>query len=375
MKLLPKCPRLLPKNEEDGWFPYVTLIYFGFFFIDPILSHAGWKKWLATALGTAIFLVFYFLYYWLKGFWQRLDLAGIVILGLAYAPFHTGAATFFIYASALAPFAVQTQAAGFGVLGGLAAIVSLEFWLLHLSWNYWFWACPFALVIGAGNVFFAARNRINDRLKVAQGEVEHLAKVAERERIARDLHDVLGHTLSVIILKSELAGKLIDRDPVRAKAEIADVEQTSRAALAEVRSTIRGYRAHSLDAELRQAKATLETAGLSVKAESTVVNLTPAQESVVALVVREAVTNVVRHAQAQTCVLRLALSNGNCLLEIEDDGCGGSSAEGNGLRGMRERIEALGGTLQRETMAGTHLTIRFPLASHEDIKKKTNGTH
>ena len=205
---------------------------------------------------------------------------------------------------------------------------------------------------------------------MAKEEIEHLAKVAERERIARDLHDVLGHTLSVIILKSELAGKLIDRDPQRAKAEIADVERTSREALSEVRSTIRGYRAHNLDAELAQAKATLETAGVSVKTESAEIALTPAQESVVALIVREAVTNVVRHAQARNCSLRLAPLNGRCLLEVQDDGRGGSQDEGNGLRGMRERIEALGGTLKRETGGGTRLSIQFPLTP-----AKANGSH
>jgi two-component system, NarL family, sensor histidine kinase DesK len=197
-------------------------------------------------------------------------------------------------------------------------------------------------LIGAGNIFFAQRNRANRKLRLAHEEIEHLAKVAERERIARDLHDVLGHTLSVIILKAELAGKLIDLDPERAKAEIGDVERTSRAALADVRSTIRGYRSHSLEEELKQAKATLETAGVAVKSEEGTVGLTPAQESVVALLVREAVTNVVRHAHARNCQLRLAPMNGNCLLEIEDDGRGGLETEGNGLRGMRERVQALG---------------------------------
>jgi two-component system sensor histidine kinase DesK len=100
------------------------------------------------------------------------------------------------------------------------------------------------------------------------------------------------------------------------------------------------------------------------------VPLTPVQESVVALVVREALTNVVRHAEARNCELRLSPSNGNCLLEIRDDGRGGDQVEGNGLRGMRERIEALGGTLVRETRAGTKLLIQFPLSS-----SKANGAH
>jgi two-component system sensor histidine kinase DesK len=216
------------------------------------------------------------------------------------------------------------------------------------------------MVVGCSNIYFAQRERINNRLQKAQEEIEHLAKVAERERIARDLHDVLGHTLSVIILKSELARKLVDHDPARAKAEIADVEQTSREALAEVRSTIRGYRDHSLEAELKKAKATLETAGVTVKSESQEVRLSPAQESVVALVVREAVTNVVRHAQARNCHLQVMPVNGNCRLEIQDDGRGGGG-EGNGLRGMRERIEALGGTFERDNTVGTKLSIQFPL--------------
>ena len=177
------------------------------------------------------------------------------------------------------------------------------------------------------------------------------------------MHDILGHTLSVIVLKSELAGKLVDRDPERAKAEIADVEQTSREALAEVRNTIRGYRAFNLETEMKQARAALETAGVNVNSESSPIPLTPTQESVVALVVREAVTNVVRHAKARHCSLRLTPVNGSCRLEIQDDGRGGFQLEGHGLRGMRERIEALGGTLERDTHAGTRLTIEFPLTT------------
>jgi two-component system sensor histidine kinase DesK len=187
-----------------------------------------------------------------------------------------------------------------------------------------------------------------------------LAKVAERERIARDLHDVLGHTLSVIILKSELAQKLIDLDPARAKAELREVEETSREALAEVRNTIRGYRVNNIETELSRAKAALQTAGVEVNTQYSALKLNPAHESVLALVVREAVTNVVRHAGARKCALRLASVNGDCLLEISDDGRGGEAVEGNGIRGMRERIEALGGTLERDSSHGTKLTIRIP---------------
>jgi two-component system sensor histidine kinase DesK len=321
----------------------------------------------ATGLGTVAFLALYFSFFWIKCPWNLLNIAGMALLGIGFSPFNAGACTFFVFAAAFIPFAVEKESTALKLLTAILAVVTLEWWLLHLTGWFLFYGGGLASVIGVGNVYFAQRNRANQRLRKANEEIEHLAKVAERERIARDLHDVLGHTLSVIILKSELAGKLIDHDPERAKAEIADVEQTSRAALADVRSTIRGYRAHSLEAELKHAKATLETAGVIVESQSEEVRLTPAQESVVALVVREAVTNVVRHARARNCHLRLIPVNGNCRIEIHDDGRGGGAVEGNGLRGMRERIEALGGTLQRENSVGTRLNIEFPLTPKANV--------
>ena len=118
---------------------------------------------------------------------------------------------------------------------------------------------------------------------------------------------------------------------------------------------------------MQRAKAALGSAGIALTAETAEIPLSPAQESVLALITREAVTNVVRHAQARNCWLKLASYNGDCMLEIRDDGRGGLETEGNGLRGMRERIEALGGRLDRDTSAGTRLHFEFPLA--------TNGKH
>jgi len=354
--------RLLPKDQMHGWAPLTWLAYCGFFYIQPIADHAGWKEWALTALGQVIFLALYFAYFWLSRRWQIVIIALLVLLGAAYIPYNMGASTFVVYGAAFVPFVFVNEKAALGILALTPAVPFLEIWLLHLSpWSY-IYCCLLPLVVGGSNVFFAARNRVYEKLRLANDEIEHLAKVAERERIARDLHDVLGHTLSVIILKSELAGKLIDRDPERAKAEIGDVERTSRRALAEVRNTIRGYRLNSLAAELKQAESTLKLAGVAVQDETSEVPLTPIQESVVALVVREAITNVVRHAAARSCRVRLANTNGNCLLEVQDDGRGGLRAEGNGLRGMRERVEALGGTLRYESSAGTKLRIEFPLA-------------
>jgi two-component system, NarL family, sensor histidine kinase DesK len=350
------------EKHERGWAFYTPMLYFGFFFLQPIVDHAGLKQWLLTALGTAIFVVLYLGVASIENTaLQLVTLAAMVLTGVFYAPFNGGASCFFIFAAALLPYIVESDLTIFVSILGIVAVAALETWLLHLSGWFLFYCAALTLVVGVSNIYFAQKTRMYCQLKQANQEIEHLAKVAERERIARDLHDVLGHTLSVIILKSELAGKLLDLDPQRARQEIADVERTSREALAEVRSTIRGYRANSLDAELNQAREALRTAGIKLRAEAAQITLTPAQEAVVGLVVREAVTNIVRHADARNCLFRLLPENGHCRLEIQDDGCGGALIEGNGLRGMRERIEALGGTLLRKTNPGTTLCIEFPL--------------
>jgi two-component system sensor histidine kinase DesK len=349
------------RDKEHGWSPLLWVLYLGFFFVQPIFDRVSLKYWLLDALGAVLFLFLYFGLFVLANPRALAHIAGMVLLGLVYQPINGGACTFFIFAAAMLPFCVESQAAAVAGLAAIGAIGAIEGLLLHINGWGLFYSGLFPVIIGAGNTFFAERNRMNRRLRKANDEIEHLAKLAERERIARDLHDVLGHTLSVIILKSELAGKLMDRDPQRAGNEIREVENISRKALSEVRDAIRGYRSRGLEAELAQAKSTLETAGVAVKFEAARVPLPAVQESVLSMAVREAVTNVVRHAHARNCSLRLEQQNGSCRLEIKDDGRGGLPNEGSGLRGMRERVEMLGGTLTRDSQAGTKLTIIVPL--------------
>jgi len=350
------------KDKDHGWSPLLWVVYLGFFFIDPVLNHASFRIWSFDLAGAIVFLFLYFGLFALENPSALLHIGGMVVLGMLFMPINQGACTFFIFAAAMLPFCVGTKTAAAVGLLTVGTVGAIEGLLLHINGWTLFYSALFPIVIGAGNMFFAERNRMNRKLRKANEEIEHLAKVAERERIARDLHDVLGHTLSVITLKSELAGKLIERDPERAGKEIREVEEISRQALSDVRDAIRGYRAQGLAAELAQAKATLETAGLTVQCDAaSSLRLPAVQESVLSLAVREGVTNVVRHAQARTCRLRLEQENGSCRLEIADDGQGFATVEGNGLRGMRERVEMLGGTLQRANRSGTTLIITLPL--------------
>jgi len=197
------------------------------------------------------------------------------------------------------------------------------------------------------------------RLLAAQDRVQE----QERLRIARDLHDLLGHTLSLIILKSELASKLAERDVERARNEIRDVERISRDALAQVRSAVRGYRDGGLKQELDSAREALRTAGIDVTVEMQPVTMPAAHEAVLALAIREATTNIVRHARARRCTIEVVQNGAECTATIRDDGVGGNASPGTGLTGMRERVESLGGTLRHDGAHGMTITITLPLTT------------
>jgi two-component system sensor histidine kinase DesK len=358
--------RLLPKEVkgEAGWTPYIWLIWLSYFVWDLAFHERSLARWVEMVAGLTIFLTLYFWGYWLRDKRKLWAIASITVLAMVLTPRNWGASAFFVYAAAFAGFAGSTEFAIL-ILLALEACASAIIWAFHLPLGLWVSTSFLIAAIGAMNIQHAKRIAANCRLQMAQEEIEHLAKTAERERIARDLHDVLGHTLSVIILKSELASRMVDRDVSRAIQEIRDVERISREALADVRSALKGYRTAGLNAEIAQARATLETAGIKVQASAALntLHLGSTQEGVLALVIREAVTNILRHAHATECDLRLTHSDGICTLQIADNGCGTSGMEGQGIRGMRQRVEMLGGTLERRNSPGTTLTITLPRAA------------
>jgi two-component system sensor histidine kinase DesK len=351
--------RLLPDDPEIGWTPYAWLIYLTSFLAWPAMRRASALEWALTVAGTVVFLALYFWGYWLEGRKILWAAGGILLLGVLFAPWNPGAATFFIYAAAFLADAGSPRFA-WSLLGVMLAVLALETPLAHLSSYAWAPAAVFSLVIGGISIHAAEVKRANAKLRMAHEEIERLAQTAERERIARDLHDVLGHTLSLVTLKSELAGKLVRRDPERAEREIREVERISREALREVRTAISGYRSEGLQAEMGRARLALESAGVGLEYFTQPVELDSGAETVLALAMREAVTNVIRHAGARTCRITLEQTAEETRLEVSDDGRGGAAPEGIGLASMRERVEGLGGRLERRAETGTSLRIVLP---------------
>jgi two-component system sensor histidine kinase DesK len=220
-----------------------------------------------------------------------------------------------------------------------------------------------SLLIGVAVVAGRLLVEANQQLSHAREQIARLAVGEERLRFARDLHDLLGHSLSVIALKSELAGRLIKNTPGLAAHEIEDIEKVARDALREVRDAVTGYRQPTLAAELAGAHEALTAAGIDYHIDQDHVPVPPAVEAVLAWTVREGVTNVMRHSQAKRCSVRIVSTDGHATVEVIDDGRGGVPDAGSGLRGLDERVRQRGGRLTAEPLPheGFRLRVTLPL--------------
>jgi two-component system, NarL family, sensor histidine kinase DesK len=347
---------------------WVGLLYSVYFFVAPAYGHS-FAVWMKFAVAYTAFLVLYFLVAELTGRRQEVAFVLFFLIAFLYYLLSRDAYGVFVYPFAMLCLFVPRLRTLFLVLIAMMAGVALETRYLGR---------PFALtedlfflcvIFGLSNFAFAQQVRANSLLERANSQIERLTQEAERERIARDLHDLLGHTLTVITVKLDLARRLLagapDRDLVRARKQIAEAEQTARNALAEVREAISGYRAEGLDAEFGRARQSLLSADVKLTTTLAPVNLSSSQVNVLCLALREAVTNIVRHARANVCHVALLERDRTIHFTIEDNGLGGQIREGNGLRGMRERVQSIAGAMELKGLGnggtGTSLEITLPL--------------
>ena len=361
--------RVLPSRfiEEEGGAPLWSLLYLGFLFMNWTDAPVG--DWLPVTIASiAVFLPLFFRAMCQSGRGILATAIAIALLGFVLAPFNTSANTYLIYAGALLPASgIPLRASIAAIFGGLALFAAELAWLLE--WPTRFVVVSVAITaLVATAICIANHHQREERqrqaeLKLSHDEVRRLAALAERERIGRDLHDLLGHTLSLITLKAELAVRLFDRDALAARREIVDVERVAREALGQVRRAVTGIRAAGLAAELASAKLLLESCGTRLAYELADVPLPAEIETTLALVVREAVTNVQRHAQARSVRIEIDTDGHEVVLQVRDDGNGAPAVAGNGLTGMRERLAVLDGHLDIDSVrgSGTRLVARVSL--------------
>ncbi|TFW21045.1 sensor histidine kinase [Massilia arenosa] len=353
---------------EFGKAPYLWLLTINFFFWKYIGGLPSWTEAGMVVLTFAAFLAAYF-----SSFWRRdgqrvlLCILAVCLIGVLWVPFNPGANVFFIFASGMCAGFVQRRNAYAALIGVmlLAAVSAAN--SAYPVLNFLIPSVCVGLPVGIGSIMEAQVRRSRAKLLRTQEEVEHMATIAERERISRDLHDLLGHTLSLITLKAELAGKLVARDVDAAAREIRDIEQTARKALSEVRSAVTGYRQAGFTYELDSARHSLAAANITLDARVDPLAMPPAVENVMSLALREAVTNIVRHARAATrCDVTLAVEHGTIVLRIADDGGAADAGRiraGNGLTGMQERVRALGGKIVLSGGRGLSLELALPMGS------------
>ncbi|MGH8149527.1 MAG: histidine kinase [Steroidobacteraceae bacterium] len=367
---------LLPGQEDLGWTPFLWLFYLGFLFIPLIGYRFEWRWFGPTLASLPVFLVFYFRLYRRDRRRTLLAVLPIALLGYALTPFNPAAFTYLVFVGAAAPYLVRGLAQALALTMAALGVQAIEMVYLRQQ-PIDIAICAFVvLLVCLVNHFQQVAWRRNAALRISQDEVRRLAAVAERERIGRDLHDLLGHTLSLIAVKSELAGKLIERDHSVAAREIGSVTEIARAALAQVRTAVTGIRSATLESELVSAQALLESSGVRLTWRRDEATLPPQAETALALTVREAATNIQRHSSASRAHIEVTVSPAESAggarvltLLIRDDGRGGALVRGNGLTGIGERMRSLGGSLRIDSLQGhgTVLLASLPLGADTSV--------
>lgn len=354
--------------KQMGFFPYMWLVYL-LFPIYHLAQISGWKLVMGSGMLILFVITYRQLYFVNKTFvlWACIQM----ILTLLFAFYYNAFMIFFGFFTASAiGFAPNKKE--FRVLLSLLAIMLGIFIFVNMnqiSTTSLVNIVPMfilMLITPFGMRNFNQKKILRNQLNEANEQIKDLVKREERQRIARDLHDTLGHTLSLITLKSQLVEKLIVKNPERASAEAKEITQTSRTALRQLRELISDMRMITVEEELEQIKAILQAANveLEVKQEASASSLSPIEQNIVGMCLREAVTNVVKHSKATTCTVSVLESQGELILKVEDNGIGlaDRSHDGNGIRGMKERIALIDGFVELGTInPGTLLTVKVPV--------------
>lgn len=371
-RFMPASQNEIARSNASGFaspvelrvYAWLNLVWSSFILTTPYFSGEVFSNWFwPTMASFAVFLWLYFRALYRRDTDVLLYYAlAIAALGFIVTPYNSGAQGYLIYACAFYAF-VGSMRTAIRLMLGTLALFALEWYWLGWPWIYSMSALVIGPVVGSMNLVYRRNQQRNVELRLSHDEVRRLAALAERERIGRDLHDLLGHTLSLITLKSELANRLFERDPRSARQEIAEVERVARDALTQVRRAVTGIRAAGLAAEMASAKLLLESNGVRLTYDFADVSLPVEIETVLAMTVREAATNIQRHAQASSARVTLAVEGGALVLRVEDDGRGGAIVPGNGLTGMRERLSGISAEMRVDSFRGrgTVLMVSLPL--------------
>ena len=345
----------LTVHKRIPWGYLLWTLPLGYVFWAPWQQHGGWVEWMVTTLSLLAVLTLLLAGLTYKN--RRVSAgicAALLATAVCFLAYRASFGLYFPVAATFVPAAVRHRGWSTALVGAIAILFGIQWCQLYLDESHGvifpLLVAAQILVSGIGTAFVLQQARATQRRD----------RATERERIAQDLHDVVGHSLSSLALKAELAQRVFHTDPGRALQELSDVERIARQGLEELREAIHGYFAGDIQAELERAQPLLRAAHIEVECRCEPLKMAPETERVLALIVREAVTNILRHSQAQACRLALFRAGDAYMLEIADDGRGGPHQEGVGMRSIRTRAEALGGTARWSSVDGTRLRVSVP---------------
>ncbi|KWX71118.1 histidine kinase [Paenibacillus riograndensis] len=373
-------------HKSTGLSPYVWVVFYilPFYFIFRSAS-VNQNQWVYGIVMVAVFFACYVLSFkskgWVVYFWTTVQILVSITMTLLFG--------YMYFALFIAFFIGNIQKrAGFFTLYSihlLTTIAAINYEMITGN-RVFISQLPFVLVSMIAVVLLPAttynrnnQDKLQGQLEDANKRISELVIMEERQRIARDLHDTLGQKLSLIGLKSDLAGKLIHKNPAQAAVEINDVRQTARSALKEVREMVTQMRGIRLEDELVRIRQLLEAAEIEFRLEGSpkLVNTSLMTENVLSMCLKEAVTNVVKHSGATLCQVLIEPSRTDLLIKVKDNGTGieGSNLydKGHGLQGMRERLEFVNGSMDVLQDKGTTLIIRVPNVFKQPELKEVKG--
>ena len=344
--------------------PWLYLVYLSFFFIGWVYDPPGLLEIGLSIAALTGFIAIYIVAMRRRDWVVIPAVALCIALSVGFEPHNWGGAIFAIFGGAILARAIDPRIRNFGLVVLVVLIIIAMVWLGY----------PILFIVAVlgslamtviGSAYGAWREIRDAQIESRRLVAERRATEAERARIARDLHDLLGQTLTMITLKSELTERLLDSDPERARSELSEIRAVSRKALAEMREAVTGLRHYSMSDAIHETSALLEAGGVTFRVEGELPNLPADHEAALVMGLREGSTNILRHSGATSATLSMSRKDDRICVALTDNGKGGVRLLGpGGLSGLAERLESLGGGLQtgsHDDGPGTRLEMAFPL--------------
>lgn len=347
--------------QSERKYAWIYLVNLGFYILPLVLFPYPLWEILVLTVALVVFVGLYLYCFRLTPNRMLLPIIAMFLIAAVTTPLNPGSVALFSYVGFFIGFAYRWPVAVAGVLGIIATLAVFQF-LIGTRWDLFFhYGAVIVLTVSIFGRVERLRQRHIDAERKSQEEIERLATRVERERIARDLHDILGHTLSSIILKSDLAqAQLGKKQYEQAGVQLAELSEIARESLSQVRQSVSGYKHGGLTLELHRLTHRLKDAGFDTIITGQPPEMDSERETAVVLALTELVTNIIRHSKGQRCEVHFDERAGNYQIQIEDNGPCTQISAGNGLQGVKLRIQALGGSVNVTTQAGCSVSLLFP---------------